>query len=210
MKGPFIPCDLTPEDRARGCVWASSFRSAADEVAKGGVISGDPVIQRGATFDGTGDWIEYTMNAQWGASANHSEHLEFYPDFAANVATDYYLQDSTGGRYLIYKVTGSGSLYTMANGTAILIPYGNYSPYWVQGGRNLLTLSYTSGDNTAWFNGQEVYNIATAWTPSAPTVLTIGARNTTHAGPFDGMIKSIKFYNALLTAGDHDAAWSQS
>ena len=82
-KGPFIPCDLTPEDRARGCVWASSFRSAADEVAKAGTITGTPVVQRGVTLDGVSDYLTYNLNSQIGydgtrLSGGIIKSLKFY------------------------------------------------------------------------------------------------------------------------------------
>jgi len=48
-----------PAERARGCVFAERFVNAAEVVRNGGTITGTPVINQGATLDGTGDKITY-------------------------------------------------------------------------------------------------------------------------------------------------------
>uniref|UniRef100_A0A6M3J5X6 Putative lectin/glucanase superfamily protein n=1 Tax=viral metagenome TaxID=1070528 RepID=A0A6M3J5X6_9ZZZZ len=48
-----------PAERARGCVFSERFVNAADVVENGGSITGTPVINQGATLDGTGDKITY-------------------------------------------------------------------------------------------------------------------------------------------------------
>ena len=82
------------------------------------------------------------------------------------------------------------------------------TPLWNQSGRNLLTAALTSGSNLVWFNGTEVSDTATAWTAQTYANLTVGDEWSA-SGKYDGMIKSLKFYNALLTEDEHLNAYYQ-
>jgi len=209
-KGPFIPCDSLPSERARGLVWASVFRSAADEVAKTGTVTGTPTINHGVTLNGTTDYITYALNGQQDNLDPISFHCEFSPSFAADDGADHELFRGAGaGNFYVLKSLGN-SLRFDAYGTNLLFAaIGDFQALWNVDGRNLLTCSCTTGAETMWFNGQEIDVRTAAFAAAAgSTSMTIGAQ--AGGGKYwGGVIKSLKFYNALLTEQEHLDAWYQ-
>lgn len=203
-----LPHDVTPADRQRGCLWASTFRRPGDEVEKLGTINGAPVINRGVTLDGAADYIDYTLWGQFAGKDPLSYHIIFYPDFAYDEDVNREFFDSSANDYRILKrdSVGAYDLRIDLGGTTIIdIPTATYGALWVQGGRNLLSIASTSGSTNGWLNGTQIVTTdPTAWTPVDITWLAVGG----FGGSFDGRIESLKFYNSLLTAEDHDAIWA--
>lgn len=207
---PFLPHDTTPEERERGCVWASVFRSAADEVAKGGVISGTPVINHGAPLNGTTDYITYPLNGQLNLGTV-SIQVEFWPDFAATDDVTRALCGDSSDDYAIIKQNNAASnvLDIYLGGTLIVsVPSATYASLWSVGVRNLLTVSGTTGATNAWLNGTQILTAdATAWAATSTTTLVAGALNG-GASKFEGKLARLHYFNALLTSGEHIEAWN--
>jgi len=209
-KGPFQPCDSLPSERARGLVWASVFRSAADEVAKGGVITGTPTINHGATLNGTTDYITYALNGQLNLGTI-GIHCEFWPDFDYDEDASRYLFNTTNLKkyYLLKDDNAASNVLTISLGNTTItnIAAATYSALWNQSGRNLITISGTTGATDAWLNGTQILTAgATAWTAAAPTTLYVGSKHDT-TEKFDGKITRLQFYNTLLTSGEHLDVW---
>ena len=203
-----LPSDTTAAERASGCVWSSRFESPANEIDKGGVITGTPrfEIGRGVTLDGVGDCIQYALNGQLN-NALLGIHAEFYPTFAPNNNLGHFLCDCTGPRTLLCKDAANNIVLHAGNSTLILTSaLAAYQAHWVTGGRNVLTSAASSGANVMWLNGQEIATSATAWVASNPTVLHVGSRFN-NIILYSGRIASLQFYNRLLTANDHARLW---
>lgn len=195
-----------------GCLWASTFRRAGDEVQKFGVITGAPVINHGATFDGAADYITYTLWGQFLAQDPWSCHCIFYPDFATDANAVYRFWSSTGDDYSLFKrANANGNVLRLAIGNTNIgdIAEATYTGLWIVGGRNLISVFSTSGATDVWLNGTQITTAdATVWTPNDPAVLVVGA--ALGGGQyFDGRIEPLKIYGTYLqTALDHAAIWA--
>jgi len=205
-----LPHDCSAADRARGCVWASTFRSRPDEVDKLGVFSGTPAVNRGVTLNGTGDYLRYSMWGQFAAATNWSASMEMWPSFAADDGLNHYFFSTSGEDYTLFKRSTNGLLINIGNAAITTIALASYGPYWVTNGRNILTINSTSGSTNAWLNGAQILTAAAAaWAPVNVTDLYVGIDAALTAGRyFAGTIKHLRFYNTLLTAGDHAAIWA--
>ena len=195
-----------PAERSVGCVFAENFESNWHVQENGGAISGSPVINHGATFDGAADYITYRLQGHEFNAANISIVIEFYPDFNYSDNVECYFIDSTDPyRYIIYKKPIGGGyqldIYLGNTQIASILP-ATYGGSWLQSERNVLVVSGTSGATNAWLNGTQILTSdASAWTPDAPTELYVGSRfNAT--GLFDGVISSVKVFQSLLTGED--------
>lgn len=196
----------TPAERARYCSFAERAESSWHVAENGGVITGTPIINFGATLDGTNDYLTYTLQGQEFNSANISIMVECWPGFDYDANDNYYLIDTPDlYRYLIYKRnnTGSNVLEIYLGNTSIAqIPSATYGPYWLPSQRNVLLVSGTSGNTNAWLNGSQILTAdATLWVQKLPAQLFIGARHS-GIGLFDGVINQVKIFKSLLTADD--------
>jgi hypothetical protein len=82
------------------------------------------------------------------------------------------------------------------------IASATYSPYWAVSEKNVIVVSGTTGDTSAWLNGNAILTSgATAWSPSATTSFYLGA-SAAGAQLFDGILKSVKIFKSLLTVED--------
>ncbi len=187
-------------ERAIGCTFAANFESPEKVVANGGVINGDPVINFGAVLDGVDDYFDFALAGTEFNSANISIVIEFTPNFDTDVGVTTVLCDGTSTvRYLV-QVGSTGLLNLQLGNTSIPnIAEAVYSPFWNVGERNVFVISGTSGDTSAWLNGNEILaNDNTAWTPTPIANFFIGAAFNGTA-VFDGTMHSVKVFDALLT-----------
>jgi len=197
----------TPAERFIGCSLALKPTNPAHIVANGGSITGSPTYDRdGVILDGTNDYLTYAMVGNEFNSAEISIVFEFWPDF--NYDEDAYrtLFDGTNPyRYLCYKLknTDSNTLAIYLGSTLIAaVAEGTYSPYWKVGERNVLVISGTSGDTSAWLNGNVLFaNDATVWTAKNPPNFYVGAAFS-GGQKFDGKIGDVKIFHSLLDAQD--------
>ena len=197
--------NATPAEVARGCVASYSFENSAAVAADGGTIYGTPSINFGAELNGTTDRIQYALLGHEFNSTEISAVVEFVPEFATNENMQRaFLDSDTGDRFLLYKQNniGSNTLTVYISGTSVAaIPEATYSPYWLQGRRNVLVVSGTAGNTNAWLNGSQILTAAaTAWAPSSsPLELFVGS-NKSGGINFKGSISQVKIFHSLLTA----------
>jgi len=193
---------MTPAERARGGVFNERFESMAKVARNGGVATGTPIVDFGATFNGTTDYLTYTDIEGAFDSAEISFVLEFYPDFAPTEDVTRY-PFAAAGDYFVYigdSVASNSMRIRLGTVTIRDIAVGTYSPYWLVGQKNVLVVSGTSGNTSAWLNGVSIMaNDVSAWSPVTVSALQVGTRASFF---FDGKITKFQIYHALLTADE--------
>jgi hypothetical protein len=205
-----LPIDTTPEDIEIGAFWTSIFESVESEVAKRGVLQGTPTVNKGLFLNGTTDYILYDLNKQFGSVETLGIQIVFCPAFEITGDFTATLIDTDAPQYRIFK-TASGQNFALrivlADINIIDISSAVYGPLWRVNERNVLTLSSVSGNTNVWLNGTQIATaVATAWTPTEPTLLSIGATDT-GISTFWKSVHLVKFYNSLLTEQDHLNLW---
>ncbi len=195
----------TPADRARGASFASRFESQALVEKHGGTVTGAPTFaaNEGMTLNGTTDFATFNLTGQEFNSANISIICEFTPDFETDEdATRYLFDASDGHRYLVHKynnIQNNTLKIHLGHVNITSIPEAAYSPFWNVGTRNILVVSSTTGDTSAWLNGNLILDAAAiAWSAKTPTQLFAGARfNGT--GKFKGTIHRLQIFKTQLS-----------
>lgn len=205
-------------DRLARCVLAFSPRSALDARRAGYVPYGTPQFPRrgGAVLNPSGTTTDYLLrniNGRLRGLATVSIQAEFQPAFAVgdnewhhicatDLATRFAIQKTNVNRLYVYM---GGTLLTQ-----ILAP--DLAAAWNEYGRNVLTVSGTSGANDIWLNDTHLLVAgATAWAPANSVLLGIGSNETGGAGSlFEGWMRSLRIYNGLLTEADHLAEWRRA
>jgi hypothetical protein len=159
------------------------------------------LTEHGYSFDG-GDHLDCVGTGVLN-SAEIGIVIEFYPDFETGEDAQRFLFDTSADRYLVVKQANalSNVLNINLGGTPIAtIAEATYSPYWNVNGKNVLVISGTTGNTSAWLNGNRILsNEATAWSLSNPTTLIFGARGTLGSGYFTGKMTNIQVYHFILT-----------
>jgi len=203
MTSPLLTAYGRTAELARGLKWVDEFESNETVLRNGGTITGAPVVNNGATFDGANDYITYAVSGDtFEDSDTISFVIEFTPDFPTDEDANRTLVEAPIGNYLIAKLNNASLnvLSIVLGGTNISdIPEATYSPAWVQNGRNVLVVSGTTGNTSAWLNGTLILDAdATAWAATSQASFTVGA-TLVGADPFYGTITSVKVFNAQLT-----------
>jgi len=192
-----------PAERKRNLIFAENFVNAQEVRENGGRLQGDPAINFGASLDGTSDYLEYALEGTELSADDLSVVFKFIPDFAFDANAQRNLIDTTNGaRYRVVKQNNASSnvLSVVFGGTTIAdIASAAYGAYWNADVENILVISSTSGDTSAWLNGTKILDAdATAWAKVAPTELYVGAKFD-GSGPFDGTILDVKFFKVQLS-----------
>jgi hypothetical protein len=111
-------------------------------------------------------------------SAELTFHFVLYPDFAADDGAEHIFcaaWNTVWSDLHIYKTAGN-SLIVRLNGAGVFsLALGTWQAYWINGGRNVLSISAVSGVNYLWLNGVQIGTTAVAWTPVACSLISIGA-----------------------------------
>jgi hypothetical protein len=199
--------NCTTIERANGCVWSEMFRNV-DEVGRnsGSVIGGAPVDD-GVTLDGSTQRVDYVENGEL-EKTKQSVAIEFYPDFAADDSAFHYWMDTDTNSVSMYH-RNDNSLRLNLGGTLVLnIALGSYSAHWVTGGRNVIVLAGTTGNNAAYLNGNSIGTSGTAWTAAASAAIKLGS-SSSNTGLFDGRITKVQIYDTLITAAGAAAMYNQ-
>lgn len=157
--------------------------------------------RHGYEFDGA-DYMTVTGTGVFNA-AGVTIAIEFWPEFKASDDVAEYLCDSTSpNRYFIIKYNNATSniLQVFLGQTVISnISLATYSPYWFKGRKNILVVSGTSGNTSAWLNGVQILaNDTTAWTAKDPANIVIGAA-WDYGRFFNGQINSFRVWQRALT-----------
>lgn len=202
--------------RRRGCKLQEDFHDADTMARKRWTLVGAPTVNDGITLNGTTQYATKVLEDQF-YSDEISIVCEFWPDFEYDENVRRYLFDTTAGAlYSVVKDNNAGGnvlIVTLGNTAIASIPSATYSGAWIVGGRNVLVVSGTTGDTSAWLNGVEILTAdGEVWTPDDPATLFVGATNA-GANFFDGIIKRLEVYKTLLTAQEasdiyNNATWS--
>jgi len=192
-----------PAERKRNLSFAENFVNAQEVRENGGRLRGDPSVDFGTTLDGTNDYISYTLDVSELRSATISILIRFAPDFAYDEDAIRYLIDTTNGaEFSVVKNNNAGSntLDIVLGDTAIAsIASATYSDYWDVGVENILVVSGTTTDTSAWLNGVQILTEDnTAWSAAAPAALYVGAEQA-GGSTFDGVIYEVKTFKVQLT-----------
>lgn len=193
----------TPAERERGLIWMETFSDAGSIVENGGTLVGTPTFNKGIVLDGTTDYVSFNNVVGKFNHASMSIFIKFVPDFAYDENAQRTLLDTTNGaRYRIVKQNNASSnvLSIVLGGTTIAdIPSATYDSSWNQGEENVLVITSTTGDTSAWLNGTQILtNDNTAWTPLNPTEMYAGAKYDA-SGLFDGEMTELKVFSKQLT-----------
>jgi hypothetical protein len=177
-----LSLNTIPSELLAGSVFAANFESTVRVIQNGGVLTGTPLVDRGITLNGVDESVHYFLQGNEFNSVNISIVIEFYPDFDYDIDANIYFIDATNGsRYYVYKGANGASNVLgigLANTGIAAIPSATYSPYWNVGQKNTLVISGTSGDTSAWLNGNLILDSdSSVWSPSADTMdLYVGSR----------------------------------
>ena len=141
--------------------------------------------------------------------------FEFTPHFATGIDSEHtFFSSSNLGRYEILKTNNAGgnALYIFLGNTIIsAIPEVTYSPYWEEGGRNVIAISSDGSFTDVHLNEGLILDAnATAWTAKDPASFYFGCRyNLTRL--FLGDIHSMMIFPHLLTPRMHmDLVWNRT
>lgn len=190
---------------AENTVFRERFTNPSMAHRNGAVLTGGPTIKNGVGLDGATQHVTYSVPASVFSSPEISLVLEFTPQFATDYDVNLVMYDSSvGKRYTAAKLdNGAGNtLFIILGGISISIPEATYSPFWLQGKKNVLVVSGTNGATNAWLNGAQVLTGAAAvWSPKDPAELYIGV-SYIPSGWFLGTIHSLSIYSRLYTAAD--------
>lgn len=196
-----------PSRAAEKVLFREQFRNAADVARNGGTLVGAPVIKDGAILDGAADYTVHALAGLLSGRSILSSRLEIWPDFDYDLNDVISLFSSTSNHYRAYKHNNAGGnvLGIVLGGTLVQeIASAVWSPSWVVGGRNTLVISSNGATTDAWLNGTQILTAdPTAWTPTNPANLYLGAR-ANGTGKVDGTIHSFDFRAGLLTQADVD------
>lgn len=146
----------------------------------------------GFELDGVNQYMEVPIAAGVLGHLHQTIAIVFQPDFDWDADAYYYLFDSTvGARYSVLKRTnadGNTLQFLLGNTSVENLASAVYSPYWINGGRNVLIISGTTGNLNVWLNGHQIITAdSTAWTAAEVSNIVIGAANN-YTSPYDGEI----------------------
>ncbi len=168
------------------------------------LVSAPPkLVAHGYELDGALDYLTGAISTDVFNNDPLSIVVEFTPAFNWDENANRYLFDTTGtDRYQLYKRDNASAntlLLRLGNTLIGEVPSAAYSPFWLQGQRNVLVVSGTTGDTDIYLNGTQVMtNDASAWATAAPVGLHVCSSNTGGNG-FDGDIHSFQVYHRKIT-----------
>lgn len=195
-----ITNNSTPAERSRGLVFSELFENAEKIVQNEGVITGAPVINNGATFDGTNDWITYdsppfstvvsgnsfSAVIDFDITVDHGA-LQCLVEWGPGTAADSVMVLLDTDNYLRLYVGNGVSIFT---GTA------------VTSGRHTLTAYWDGSNRDMYLDGASVGKTS----PGATGVTTVGTKigaRLDNSLPLNGTIYSAKVFKTELTLQEH-------
>lgn len=209
MSNPGIFQSSFPAERMRGAKLVEDFRDALTVARNGWTAVGSPTYAKdgGVVLNGTTQCLTHPLVGEL-YSPSLTIHIEFWPTFAADDGAPHYILDTTGGRTIVTKEATNALLIYMGSTTRVIsVALANYQAYWIQNGRNVLSVSCASGANTLWLNGVQIGTSATAWTAANPTKIFCGAGGSGKAG---GTYKRLYIGHHTSTLAEHQAYYNQT
>lgn len=170
--------------------------------SNGGVKTGDPVIDNGATLNGSTQFIELPTLALNGQDEIVMV-VRFNPDLAYDADERIALFSTDDQDFYAYKNNNAGSnalVYRFGGVTLGNVSEGTYGQYWNVGEENLLIFSSNGSSTNGYLNGNKILtNDPTAWTPMyTSTEVSIGRLGPT-PWYFTGKYLGVDVLNRHLT-----------
>jgi hypothetical protein len=198
---------ITGELYAAGYRWREEFETPEKFAANGGESTGSPTIDDGIVIEAGitasfphATWTEGSQGGTWLVA-------EFTPNFAANEAVTRILCRTPAGdsRFVVQRRSTGQLDFVIENTFVKAAAFGDWSPYWRQGERNVLIASFLSGKSDFWLNGNMIgFASAVAFTPGyAPDTLYVGT-NVGGGDEWLGTIRRIHFGRGTLEESDVD------
>lgn len=210
---PTLARYATPAEVQSGCVFASSFNDMGDIISDGWTVVNSPkVTSKGLRFTNN-EYLTKSVPELAYIRPNMSIVIEFWPDFAADEAVTRGLFSGWEGigpiMFSIHRSSSQQLQVWCAGVVLAACTLGEFSPYWRQGKRNLLTV--TSGATTKMYlNGVLIKNSGSLFTTQNITAVHVG-RTYNLTGNFIGTMGEIKvFYDKVLTLEEHKDYWRRS
>ena len=200
--------NTTPAERSRGCIFSETFESKYAVERNEGTVVGTPVIDFGATFNGTTDYIQYTP---WNGTMLNSDELSFVLEFTPHFDWDYAdaavtlwdIRDNANGNSSNLIKNGINERFEFYISGSYIGAWDNalFENVWKINERNVLVVSTKSGDTELFLNGTLISNSKpSAWTPNALTTKArLASDVTTPRYFFDGVYHSFKIFQSKLT-----------
>lgn len=186
---------------ASDIVFAENFRNNASVGNNGGTISGNPVINNGATLSGTGQYVTYpTPNTMIGTIMTFK--FVFTPSFAHDDGVDHYFLNhasESGDTWYISKLS-SNTLRVDWKFTAITVVAASYAAYWKINQRNVLHIVFGAAGQQAYLNGTLIGTGATGIVAAATTRTFRLGGSTAGADGFSGKMHEFALSKRALTA----------
>jgi len=175
--------------------------------ANAATANGPTLTNEYVDLDGNNEAVTTTATGVYN-TANTCIAVKFNPDTAvADNTADYFYDSENGKRYYSVKNGNAqdNSFQIGMNNTVIAqISTSTYAPYWNVGEENIYIICGTTGDTSAWLNGNQILtNDASAWTPADPSYINIGASLSLGNG-FNGKIYYMKVWDRILTSAERD------
>ena len=195
-------------------VFHQDFYGPVSVAKAGGTLVGSPTfVGGGVSFDGSSDYIQYSVPSTLLAHKKISFVVEFIPEFDWDINAHSYLYTTETPSSRILKGNNASNnilVVDMAGSAIASISSATYSPYWLVNKRNVLVISSESGSTNAWLNGSQILtNDSSTWTPVYNSSLYIGASKDSDSF-FDGTIKSFSIHNRNFTQEDVSALQNNS
>jgi hypothetical protein len=198
-------------DRLAKCVFAFAPKGALASRRAGFVPGGTPKFpaQGGVLLNEGGETTDYLLKTITGVLGGLSEvsiQADVEPAFAmSDDAWHHILGMAVATRFAIQKTNLNRLYVTMAGTLLTQILEAALAAAWNEYGRNVFTVSGTSGDNDLWLNDTQLLTAeATAWSPADSDVVGIGSNETGGTGSlFEGWIHSIRIFDGRLVESDH-------
>jgi hypothetical protein len=193
------PYAITDEWKAAGLNFIDKFTNQGMSEKAGAIFTGSPVVNNGVRLNGTSQYVCYNT-PRFHFSPGFTIKIDFWPDFEFNDGANRYLFDSTPGLRLSCLKNSSNLLLFSVAGTIVFS--ASFASQWRVGQKNTLIISATSGDTSAYLNGEIVVNSdATAFNPFFISQFCIGA-GTGGANFFDGIIEEFSLFMNAFTDAD--------
>jgi hypothetical protein len=201
-----------PERTAEGVVFRERFTNAATVHANQGTLIGSPTVKDGLILTGS-EFATYPISSLLDGRRFLTFIFKFWPDTDYDEDALANLFSSTSEDYRVYKAANAASnvLGIVLGGTLIAeVASATYSGSWRVGERNVLVISSDGTTTDAWLNATQILTAdATAWTPTDPATLYIGAL-AGGTGKLEGRVTELSIQDLVMIQADVSAVQSRS
>lgn len=165
-------------------IFRENFTNANKAIENGWVFYGNPIVNKGITFDGISQYatIDGNLVNIFASKTNEfTMEIEFTPPWDYDDDEENYIIDSSTNRYFILKrnnANGNAILIRLNDSTVASIASDSYSDYWLPNQKNVIVVAAKSGNTDVYLNNHLISEAnATAWVHDIPGDWYIGRYN---------------------------------